>query len=310
MRRVVLFIVGVAVSCGVATAQTFEVASVKTAGPIDPQKLLSGQQRIGMTVAGSNVDIESMGLPELLYLAFNVRPTQIKGPDWLVKVDPIAAMTATRFDIHAKLPSGATKEQVPQMLQALLAERFKLAFHRESQEQNVYALVVGKNGAKLEPSPPDAPAAAGDQSARPDPLQVSGNAQTGVTIRATGVAGPVRMQVGQDGMMHITSDKVTMDQLAGSIERFVDRPVVNQTGITGTYKMSFDISMAEMMAAARGAGVNVPSGFGGAPAGGAADPPGAAIFQSIEKLGLKLESRKSLVDYLIIDSIERLPTED
>src|SRR5947208_3185561 len=108
-----------------AAAQTFEVASVKAAGPLDPQKVLSGQQRIGMKVAGSNVDIESMGLPELLYLAFKVRPNQLTGPSWLKPSDPMAMMSATRFDIHAKLPAGASEEQVPAMPQALPGGRFQ-----------------------------------------------------------------------------------------------------------------------------------------------------------------------------------------
>jgi len=297
-----------------ASAQTFEVASVKTAGPLDPQKVLSGQQRLGMKVAGSNVDIESMGLPELLYLAFKVRPAQLTGPSWLKPSDPMAMMSATRFDIHAKLPAGASEAQVPEMLQALLVERFKLAFHRESKEQNVYALVVGKGGSKLEPSAPDEPPAPGapPASARPDPIQVSGNPQTGMTIKGSGSGGATRIQMGQDGMMHMSADKLSLEDLAASIQGFVDRPVVNQTGLQGKYKISLDLSMADVLAAARAAGANVPAGFGapGAPTPGPADPSGGSIFQSIEKMGLKLEPRKSAVEYFVIDNLEKAPTED
>jgi uncharacterized protein (TIGR03435 family) len=80
----------------------------------------------------------------------------MKGSEWLNlnMVDPMATLSAARFDIHAKLPAGGSEEQVPQMLQALLVDRFKLAAHREQKEQNVYALVVGQDGSKLEPSPP------------------------------------------------------------------------------------------------------------------------------------------------------------
>jgi uncharacterized protein (TIGR03435 family) len=226
-------------------------------------------------------------------------------------------LTAQRFEIHAKLPSGATEEQVPQMLQALLAERFKLTFHHEQKEQNIYALVVGKNGAKIEPSVPDEPAAPdAPASARPDPIQISGNPQTGLTVKGAGQAGAVRVQMGQDGMMHMTADKMTLEQLVGNVERFVDRPIVDMTGLKGNYKIALDLSMADMMTAARSAGINLggASGGGFAPGGGLpaglSDPSGTSIFQSVEKLGLKLEPRKSSVDYLVIDHLEKTPTED
>jgi uncharacterized protein (TIGR03435 family) len=312
VRKLALSILVLAFGVGAAAAQTFEVASVKTAPPLDPQKILSGQQRVGMKVAGSNVDIESVALPELLLLAFKVRPTQMTGPSWLSVGNPLEALSATRFNIHAKLPSGGSEEQVPDMLQALLADRFKLTFHRETKEQNAYALVVGKDGSKLEPSPPDEPKPADAQAtARPDPVQVSGNPQTGMTIRA-GAAGAVTMQMGQDGTMHMVQNKMTLEQLTASIERFVDRPVVDQTGLNGYYRIALDLSMADLMAAARAFGIN-PAGasFPGSPAAGPADPGGGvSVFKSVEKMGLKLEPRKLSVDYLIIDHLEKTPTED
>ncbi len=309
MQKLSLSVLFLASSIGIGSAQTFEVASVKVAASLEPQKVLSGQQRVGMKVAGRNVDIESVSLPELLNLAFKVRMTQVKGPDWVVKVDALTALGGTRFDIHAKLPDGGSKDQVPEMLQALLVERFKLAFHRESQERDVYALVVGKNGPKLEPSPPDDPPSSPGESVRPDPIQVSGTPQTGMTIRGSGGAGAIRMQMGADGMMRLTADKATTEQLAGTVERFVGRPVIDRTGLTGTFKMSIDLSMAEIMAAARGAGANVPAGFAG-PAPSTADLAANSIFQNIEKMGLKLESRKAPVELLVIDHLEKTPTED
>lgn len=312
MRRCAAVVLALGLGVSAAGAQTFEVASVKTAPPLDPQKVLSGQQRVGMKVAGSSVVIENVALPELLVLAFKVRPTQMKTPSWLNAGDPLAAMSATRFNVQAKMPAGATEEQVPQMLQALLAERFKLAFHRETKEQNAYVLVVGKDGAKLEPSPPDEPKPAdAPTSARPDPVQVSGNPQTGMNLRGPNGAG-ITMQMGPDGM-HLVAEKMTLEQLAASVERFVDRPVVDQTGLKGNYKVSLDLSMADLMAAARGAGINVPAvgDQAGAPAAGPADPAGGtSIFKSVEKMGLKLESRKSSVEFLVIDNLEKTPTED
>ncbi len=312
MRKLVPVLLLVAFAAVASAQTTFEVASVKPAPPLDPQKILSGQQRVGMKVAGNNVDVESVALPELLFLAFKVRPSQMVGPSWLNLNEPLAAMSAARFDVHARLPAGGTEEQVPKMLQALLAERFKLEVHRETKEQNAYALVVGRNGSKLEPSPEDDPAAAGaPTSARPDPIQVQGTPQNGMTLRGPN-GSSMKMKMGPDGSVQMVAEKMTIEQLAASIERFVDRPVVDMTGLKGSYRMTLDLSMADLMAAARGLGGNVPpvGGAGGGPAAGPADPGGNSIFQSVEKMGLKLEPRKSQVEYLVIDRLEQMPTED
>src|SRR5262249_56610795 len=107
---------------------------------------------VGMNVDGARVDIGYMSLADLIPIAFSVKAYQVSGPDW---------MREQRWDILAKMPEGATKEQVPQMLQELLKERFQLKVHRENREYNVYALVVPKGGHKLKESLPEteAPAA-------------------------------------------------------------------------------------------------------------------------------------------------------
>jgi uncharacterized protein (TIGR03435 family) len=256
-----------------------------------------------------------MSLATIITTAFKVKVYQVTGPAWLGIAN---TMTAERFDIHARLPAGATKDDVPEMLQSLLAERFKLAFHREQKEQSVFALIVGKNGSKLQPSEadaapsPDAPPAGG--SVRPDAVQISGNAQSGLTVRGGGATGATRVLMGQDGAMHMEAEKVTIDQLSVWITQFVGRPVVDMTGLTGTYKLTLDLSREDLMAAARAAGASIPAdagaGPGGGPAGGAADPAGSSVFQSIEQLGLKLESRKAPVEQIVIDRLEKTPTED
>src|SRR5579871_3603130 len=142
----------IAVFCGVLPAQTapapltFEVAAIKPAPPIEPAKIMAGKMKIGMTVNQARVDIGNLSLADLIRIAFKMRPYQVNGPDW---------MGSQRFDIQAKMPEGATKEQVPEMLQGLLAERFKLSFHRDSKEHSVYALVVGKTGIKMKEAEPD-----------------------------------------------------------------------------------------------------------------------------------------------------------
>src|SRR5216684_8699142 len=130
-------------------AAAFEVASIKPAAPIasiTPAMIQSGKLRLGVSVVGARVDIGYMSLADLIRTAYDVKPHQISGPDW---------MAAERFNITAKLPDGATKDQVNVMLQALLAERFKLTVHRETKERPVYALIVGKGGPKLRESEPE-----------------------------------------------------------------------------------------------------------------------------------------------------------
>jgi uncharacterized protein (TIGR03435 family) len=77
--------------------------------------------------------------------AFRIDPRLVVAPDWL------SQMEGTKFDIHALMPKGATKEQIPDMLRALLEERFHLAAHLAPGEQTGYSLMVAKNGPKLKP---------------------------------------------------------------------------------------------------------------------------------------------------------------
>ncbi len=311
MRRfaasLIVLCVGVASpSAQQAARKSFEVASIKPAPPLSPEKLLSGQQRIGMKVDAARVDIESVGIAELINLAFKITPNRVTGPGWS---GVPGALAAPRFDIHATLPAGATRDDVPEMLQSLLAERFKMEYHLEQKDQAVYALVQDKSGAKLQAAPelpPDAPAAGGTN--RPDPVQVSGNPQSGMVIKGPGNNGALRMNMSPDGMMHLEADRLTMQQLANSLTNFAGRPVIDQTGLEGAYKVGLDLSRDDMLSAARAAGVNIPAIPGAG--GGAVDPAGTSIFRSVENMGLKLEPKKAPVEYLVIDRMEKMPTED
>src|SRR5690242_13751574 len=134
-----------------AAGPTFDVASIKPSEPITPQMVQSGRLHAGMKIDGARVDIGNFTLTQLIAKAYDVKNYQIQGLSWMTPM-------AQRFDIVANLPAGATKEQVPQMLQALLAERFKLVIHRENKEQKVYALIVDKGGHKMKET--EVPAAA------------------------------------------------------------------------------------------------------------------------------------------------------
>src|SRR5262249_56099424 len=119
MRTVTSWLVVVTVGIATASAQqaapqkSFEVASIKQSAPLDPQKVLSGQQRVGMKMDDGRVDIENWSIFELLNAAYKTSPTRLTGPGWA----GFSPFTATRFDIHTTFPAAPTKHNPPALLQ-------------------------------------------------------------------------------------------------------------------------------------------------------------------------------------------------
>jgi uncharacterized protein (TIGR03435 family) len=283
-----------------------------------PNQIASGAH-LGMNVDAARVDIGSLSLANLICLAYNVKPYQVQGPDW---------MSAERFDVIAKLPEGASPEQVPQMLQALLAERFQLKVHRESKEHSVYALVVGKNGPKLKESPPDsdapadAPPPAGSMviGTGQNQMRLSGRPDDpkGMSI-AGGPIGNAHVSVGPNGAIHLEIEKMTLAAFADFVGRFVDRPVVDMTDVKGSYQMALDLSTQDLVAVARtvglGMGVDMPmrrtaGDAARQPADTASDPSGGSIFAAVQQLGLKLDPRKASIELIVIDQVQKTPTDN
>jgi uncharacterized protein (TIGR03435 family) len=300
----------------------FEVASIKPAGALDPLAIAQGKVSVGMKVDGAICNIGSFSLRDLVRTAYEVKDYQISGLDSLG-----AAMSAQRFNIQATLPEGATEKQVPQMLQTLLAERFKLVIHRETRDQPVYALIVAKGGPKLKDAEPDPPAPADAAPATPDApkkgeavfgqganqVRISGNPTDGKgMVVKGGPMGQMHMTMA-DGKLHLEASKMTMASLADVATNFVGKPVVDMTELKGNYQVALDLSMDDIKNVARAAGMNMP----GTPAGNAAnapvdaaDPSGSSIFGSVQQLGLKLEARKAPLPYIVVDHFEKMPTEN
>jgi len=318
-----VFVAGAVFGQAPAAGPAFEVATIKPAPDLMTlaQQVVAGKAHIGMQVDGARVDIGGTSLAELIRAVYKLKPYQLSGPAWM------SLMTAQRFDVMAKIPEGVSKDQVPEMLQALLAERFKLTVHRESRDRAVYALVVGTNGLKLKESLPDtdAPPAAGNvanDAASGGTTFNTGNGTMRVKTDGKGSAtvsggpmGNMRVSPGTDGSIHLEASKMTFAALADTLSPFVDRPVLDMTGLKGNYRIALDIPMAELQKMARVAGFGmpgaVPGGVGaGLPADAASDPSGGAIFQSVQKLGLKLESRKAPVEIIVVDRVEKDPTEN
>jgi uncharacterized protein (TIGR03435 family) len=251
-----------AVASAAAAQPEFEVASVKPAAPVSGHF----QYHMTMKVDAAMVDISNASLTDLIRTAYRVNSYQISGPDW---------MAAQKFDVVAKLPAAAAKDaaqdQIPEMLQALLATRFQLAVHHATQERLVRALVAGKNGARLAASPAGADAAAWSRS------------------------------LGTDGTMHLDARNMSMPALVQLLASFLDGLVVDATGLKGTYDVPLDFAPDDLRNGAKASGVALPTDT-------PSEASGSSIAASLQRLGLKLESRKMPVDIVVIDRLEKSPT--
>jgi uncharacterized protein (TIGR03435 family) len=294
----------------------FEVATIKPSAPLDMAKLAAEIQAGKMPHIGAFVDTSHakyiyLSLKDLLAVAYKLKDYQISGPDWL---------TTEHFDVNARLPEGATKDDVPAMLCTLLEQRFQIAAHKTTDEHKVLALIVGKNGSKLKPTPPDpAPAASDETQHKSDngSVRIKKNSDGSITMDM-GDKGVITQRVDmQEQSLHLDSSKVTMDGFAAMLTKVLQigggqgRQVVDQTELKGNYQVSIDLSLADLMAQAKSMGIALP------PGANAADSPlpvapsgGTSIYASVEKLGLKLEERKLPVEQLVVDRIEKTPTEN
>jgi len=270
----------------------FEVASIK---PAAPQQM--GRMMVRMGGDAGRVDYANVSLKDVLARAYDVKRNQISGPAWL---------DSERYDITAKVPDGVAKEQIPAMLQALLAERFKMTVHKETKEQPVYALVVGKSGLKLKKS----------EAVEAPPMKQPMTPPPPGGGRGPMPKGAMRMSMGgPGGNARFEASGVTLTQMSDMLSNMLDRPVLDKTGVEGNYDIALDVSTDDLagMKIMRAAGPMAGPGPGGpggehGPAPDAA--PAASIFTAIQQLGLKLEPRKAPVEFVIIDKADKVPTEN
>jgi uncharacterized protein (TIGR03435 family) len=172
-------------------------------------------------------------------------------------------MNDEHYELTATMPAGTPPHEVLLMLQGLLVDRFKLATHRETKELAVYALVVDRNGLKLKP-------------AEGFGTSVSSSPK-GRSMRAN----------------------VTMKSFAGTLSSFLDRPVVDMTGLTGGFNINLEWAPDEMP--------SNPNANEGRAGDGV---PGPTIYTALHEVGLKLESRKAPVEILVVDRAEKVPVEN
>jgi uncharacterized protein (TIGR03435 family) len=281
-----VLILGVATAGSTQTKAAFEAASIR---PAPPQL---SNFNVGLHMDGAQARYTYLSLKDYISRAYHLKAFQIVGPDWL---------GSEKFDIAAKIPDGAAPAQISDMLQALLEERFHLKIHREMKEFPVYGLETAKGGIRLTELQPDS-----DTAITPaGPLNVT----------VTGTAAGVAYNFGNGSTLMFSQQgfegrKISMIALAETLSYYVDRPVVDTTGLKGNYDLLLDVSAEDARAMSiRGgvvAGVLLP------PAVLAVldKPWGESLNNALSKVGLTLASRKSPLEVIVIDSIDKKPTEN
>lgn len=281
-----------------AKTPTFDAASIKPATPLASGVTDDAGRTIARKQPGRGGDSEhpgrihyQEGLTRLLMRAYNVAYYQIQGPDSL----------HTMYVVDAIMPPETTKEQSRLMLQNLLVERFKLVAHRETKEVPGYSLVVAKSGPKLKESTGDplsvsalpVPARNFDEmAARVGPDGFPTEASWSPRAIERGVS----MSVSPIGWKEFFHGKTVRD-LADDLWENMHVPVADATGLTAKYDFSLTYLPRE-----------APT-----PSGPLADryPPAPNLFKALEsQLGLRLEKGKIAVEMLIVDHIEKTPTEN
>jgi uncharacterized protein (TIGR03435 family) len=297
---------------------TFDVASVRPAPAPDMATMIAGLQAgrrpNWVRVDGTRATFNYESLKDLIAYAYKLRLYEISGPEWMV---------TDRFDIAARLPDGATKDDVPEMLRALLKDRFNLETHNELTDQPVLALVAAKGGAKLQLA--TASAEVLDETAPLKPGELMQDTPDGrVLLRRTadgsstyvGRWGSFSLKFdGESSSMHMKADCIDMKGFAmmmNTLGAGQGRQIVDMTGLTGKYQAAVDFSLMDLMSSLSAQGIVIPRGPGGGGGSGEASDPegGATVAAALAKLGLKLEKSRAKVQRLVVDQVEKSPTEN
>jgi uncharacterized protein (TIGR03435 family) len=229
--------------------------------------------------------IANMEFDFWVQIAYQKFDDEYSGPGWMHKA---------KFDLTAKVPPGATRDQLHQMLQVVIEKRFKLHYHLSKKEVAAYRLVVAKGGIKLKVSSPSV-AAEPDVPWEP-PSKMPKRDEDGFPI--------IPEQKGKFSIMDVGSSYTigygqTIAQIVGAIGGGVGRRIIDETGLKGFYDFKLVYSTALSPNLPPEARPDV------------SDPPDGmpSVFRAVEKqLGLHLEPTKTIVDVLVVDSIERTPT--
>lgn len=303
---------GAAAAYSQTSKLAFEVASVRPSGPVERGTPQIAQ---GLVTGGpgtndpERITYSRVPMQNLIMAAYGVGRDQISGPDWATTDDLRAA---ARFDISAKVLPGTTKEQSAEMLQNLLAERFQLALHHVTREFSGFALVVARSGPKLK-------ASAGALTASEKTMPAAdGRVSTDLAKDGFPLLFPGRNMGGsfKDGMVRDRFRDYPLSDLVQQLSQALNVHVVDKTGLTGRFDFTLEFEPPQS-AFFLGIAATVPLAPGQAAAINKNPPdPGqmdgvSIISSAMEKqLGLKLEAAKIPLDMLVIDHVERTPSEN
>lgn len=220
-----------------------------------------GSTMQALTFRGRNLITVNSSLADLIMFAYSVQKKQVIGaPDWIEQ---------DRYDVNATPDQEGTPsaDQVRLMIRKLLADRFQLKFHHDKRELSAFVLTVGKDGSKLKPAQPN------------------GN------LHGIGV------QPAKSGAMMFANNSPIPAFTSFLQSLVLDRPVVDQTGLTGKYDLTVTFTPDDSLFNGQ------PLGFP-EPAEGVEAAP--SFFDAIQRqLGLKLTAEKTQVDVLAIDHVEK-----
>ncbi len=248
------------------TPVEFEVAAVHESAPFVG---VPGSPSMADTpvlgVTASRLELKNYRLFQWIAYAYDVPEFQIASREVILR---------ERYDLSAKLPQGSKKQDAPRMLQSLLAERFGLRIHREARKMSGYALVVQKGGAHLVPS------LAVDLGSAAEP--------------ATELSTP------KPGWVEFFYKNCTMSRFTRSLSKNMREPIVDATNLAGAYDIPFGFSVQDLLPRP-----NPIDAAGGGLGQGLGPAIGTSMVDSLERLGLKLESRSVTVEMIVVDSISR-----
>jgi uncharacterized protein (TIGR03435 family) len=247
----------VALSAGALHAQrAFEVASIKPNTSGDRFESVS-------PVAGGRFSVKNVTLAWLLKTAYHVEPFQVAGiPPW---------GNTERFDVEARAVNGdATSDQIRQMVQSLLADRFQVTLHRENREQPTYSLVVAKNGPKLAKAKSDTCSGAPTMQNPCGGFRIYKRSQ-------------------------MWGNTVTIKQFTAELTYMMGRMVLDKTAIAGLYDIRVEWT---------------PEHFGPEPGTEVKpDEANGTLFTALqEQLGLRLQSERAPVETIVVDRATRPTT--
>jgi len=272
---------------------SFEVASVKVNAHCEP-----GQGHFGISPGG--LYLPCISLRALIRNAYGDpfnggnlparRLEALGGPSWL---------DSDRYDISAKAEAAASREQIMgPMLQSLIEERFNLKVHKEPRDAAVYALTVAKSGTKLQPSK-EGSCTPIDLSNLPGPPGPGGGPGEPMPKYCGFFGG---RGIGKAAGMVFDWYGMTIAEFAGMLPSFVDRPIVDKTGLTARFDIHLEF-VPELVVSVATTLNGVPVPAAGANSGDASGP---SIFVALEEqLGLKLSPARSPVDVIVVDRAER-----